>query len=64
MACLRPPIGQPLARDAKEGFPGAGFIIGAKGNAVAVAEIKLCKVAMKVLFRAMLINTLHAAFEN
>ena len=35
-----------------------------EGNIYAVAEIELRNIAVKVLLAAMLINALHAAFED
>ena len=60
----RPPIGKTLAGDALEGFVGAVLIVNAKRNAIRIAEIELCEVAMQVLFLAVLVHTAHAAFEN
>jgi hypothetical protein len=40
------------------------LVVNAQPNPVAVAEIKLCQIAMQMLLRAMLIDALHAALEN
>ena len=39
-------------------------IVHAKGNAVGVAEIKLTQISVQMLLSAMLVNALHAAFED
>lgn len=43
---------------------GARVIVISKFDAVVISEIKFGKVAVQMGFAAMLINTLHAAFEN
>ena len=57
-------ISQPFTDNASQRAFGAGFIVHAKGDTRIVAEIKLGKVAVKVLFRTVLINAFHAALEN
>src|SRR5579883_54 len=61
---VRRPIGQALADDALHGAFGALHVIYAQPNAIAIAEVELRKVAVQVLFLAMLIDTLHAALKN
>jgi hypothetical protein len=39
-------------------------IVDAKRNAVGIAEVKFAQVAVQMLLSTMLINALHAAFEN
>lgn len=60
----RPPIREALADDAFHRAKGARLIVDAKCNTIAVSEIKFSEIAMQVFFGAMLINALHAAFEN
>ena len=57
-------IGEPLADEARKDTVGPLPVIATERHAVAVAEIKLCEIAVKVLFRAPLINALHAALED
>ncbi len=61
---MRPPIGKPLAFDARHSAVSALSIVHAKCNAVAVPEVELGKVAVKVLLPAMLIDALHSALED
>jgi len=61
---VRPPISQALAGQAAKRITAPLTIIATEAFAVAVAEIELGNVAVKVLLRAMLIDTLHAAFED
>jgi hypothetical protein len=49
-------IGQPLADNALQGEIGACRIIYAEFDAIGIAEIKFCKIAMQMLFVAMLID--------
>src|SRR5579872_2996351 len=60
-SCL---VGETLAHDTTEHLISASGIIHAKRDAVRVAELELCKVAVKVLFRAVLIDAAHTAFED
>ncbi len=57
-------IGQTLANDALGQILGSHKVIGAKRNAVVIAEIKFREIAMQVLFTAMLIHATHTALEN
>src|SRR5579862_6938903 len=52
---VSPPIGQPLADDATDRAFGALTVGDPQRHAVAIAEIELGKVAVQVLFTAMLI---------
>src|SRR3990167_6799902 len=61
---VSPPISKTLADDALQRFSSTHFIVHTERNAVAVAEIKLGKIAMQMLFLAVLINALHPALEN
>ena len=58
------PIGEPLTDDALHGSFGALHVIYAEPNAIAIAEIKFRKIAMQMFLSTMLIDALHAAFEN
>ena len=57
-------ISEPFTHNTGKEFIGPLRIINSLGNALAIAEVKLSKVAVKVLFAAMLIDALHAALEN
>src|SRR5690606_16137101 len=59
-----PPISEALSDHASNGHFGAVGIIYAKGDAVAVAEIELGKVAVQVLLGDVLVDALHAALED
>jgi hypothetical protein len=61
---VRISIGEPLADDASNRAFGASIIVDAEGGAIAVPEIELGKVAVKVLLAAMLIDAFHPAFED
>jgi hypothetical protein len=41
-----------------------GSIVKAILDAVAIPEIELCEVSLKVMFHTMLINTFHAPLED
>ena len=43
---------------------GAGFVVHAKPDAVAIAKIKFREIAVKVLLFAVLIHTLHSVLED
>ena len=57
-------IGKATALCALQGTRGAGNVIHAKFFAVAVAEIELGQIAVKVRFADMLIHAINAAFED
>jgi hypothetical protein len=57
-------IGEPLAYHATKEFFGPLSIVNAVSNALAITEIKLGNIAMKVTFFAMLIYTFHATFKD
>jgi len=57
-------ICEPLSDDALQCAVGAGNVIDAERHAVRIAKIELGKVAMQVLFLAMLIDAFHAAFKD
>ncbi len=57
-------VGEPLAANAFDRGNGAIGVIEAKRNAVIVAMIIFGQVPMQMLFAAVLINALHAAFED
>src|SRR5438270_8813292 len=59
-SCL---IGETLPNDTTEHLVGASRIIAAGGDAVAVAELELCQIAVQVLLGAELIDAAHSAFE-
>ena len=56
-------IGEALADDTTKQCVGAITVIAAERGAVAVAEIKFGKIAMQVLFSAVLIDAAHPALE-
>src|SRR5579863_3415040 len=57
-------ISKPLSFDATKRSVGARNVVEAKLLALVIAEIELSKVAMQMLFAAMLIDAEHAAFED
>lgn len=57
-------IGQPPPHNTTKGAFGAIFIFDAKGHAVAVPEIILCKISVQMVFTAMLVDAFHAALED
>jgi hypothetical protein len=61
---VRPSIGEALADDALGCHFGALIVAVTKRCARVVAEIELGKVAVQVLFLAVLIHALHAALED
>lgn len=61
---VSPPIGQALSDRAIEGFIVAGAVVKAQQNAGVMAEAELGDAAVQVLFRAMLIDALHALLED
>ena len=58
------PIGQALADDAFNARVSAFHVIYAKPDAIAIAEIVFCEIAVQMLFAAMLVDALHAALED
>jgi len=58
------PIGKPLTDDALHGPCGSLNVIYAEPDAIAIAEIKFCEIAVQMLLAAVLIDTLHTALEN
>src|SRR5687767_2172028 len=61
---VRPSISQAFADDASGQCRGALAVIDAKANAVVVAEIKFRKIAVQMLFAAMLVDAAHPALED
>lgn len=61
---MRPPIGKALSDNTFQGFIGAHIVGVAELHAVIHAEIKLCQVAGKVLFRHDLVRPDQPALEN
>src|SRR6266508_2411643 len=57
-------IGEALADDAPDGALGALYVIYAKSDAVAIAEIELGEIAVQVFLAAMLVHAFHAALED
>lgn len=57
-------IGQTLALDALESLGCPLLIVDAEADSIVIPEVKLGQVAMEVLFRAMLIDALHAPLED
>src|SRR6185437_15965590 len=62
--CVRISVREPLADHALQRPRGQRGVIYAKRDAVAVAEVELSGVAVKMLLRAVLVDTLHAALED
>ncbi len=61
---VRPAVGKPLTLRPDQRERGALLIVHAQRDAVGIPEIKLRQIAVQVLFRAVLINALHAALED
>lgn len=61
---VNPPIGKALAGDALQSLLGVGLIVNFERRTVAVAEVKFRQVAMQMRLATMLIDALHAAFED
>ena len=61
---MSPLISEPFPYHSTKEFFGPLSVINASGDALAIAEIKLCQIAVKVIFLAMLIDALHATFED
>ena len=57
-------IGETLSNDTFDRAHGALYVIYAQPDAIAITKIEFGKVAMQMLFAAMLVDTLHAALEN
>jgi hypothetical protein len=57
-------IGEALPLAALYRSKGAIRVIVPKRGTIVITEVELCKVAMQMLFAAMLIDAAHAAFEN
>ena len=57
-------IGEALALAAFYRSNGAVSVIVPKRDTVVITEVELGKIAMQMLFAAMLIDASHAAFEN
>jgi hypothetical protein len=63
LSVVRRSISEPFSDDAFQCAIGAGYIIDAEPNAMAVPEIELGKVTVQVLLAAMLVDAFHAALE-
>jgi hypothetical protein len=61
---VRPPIGQTFAGETTKGLAATLPIIAAVRDPVIVAKLELGNVAMQMLLGAVLIDALHAPFEN
>lgn len=59
-----PPIGKALAADLGQGSIATLNVAKVECDTVIVAEVKFRQIAVKVLLGAMLIDALHAAFED
>lgn len=59
-----PPIGQTLAASGLKQLFCSFRIRNLQGGVAIITEIELCKVAMRVCFAAMLVNTDHATLED
>ena len=57
-------IGEPLADDTGQELVGALGVIDAERHTIAVPEIELGQIPIQVVMAAMLIDTLHATFED
>src|SRR5437764_1232246 len=57
-------VREALAFGADQGPGGAGRVVNAECNARIVAKIELGKVAMQVLFLAVLVSAAHASLKN
>src|ERR1700724_288113 len=57
-------ISKPLSDDTFQRAFGAFYVIYAKPNAIAIAKVKFGEIAMQMLLAAMLVDALHAAFED
>jgi hypothetical protein len=57
-------IGETLSNDTFDCARGALYVIYAEPDAIAIAEIEFGKIAVQMLFAAMLVDALHAAFED
>src|SRR6266702_1034881 len=57
-------IGQALATGALESATGPLHVIYAQANAIAIAEIEFCEIAVQMLFAAMLVDADHATLED
>ena len=57
-------IGQPLANDTTKGALGPLSIVYTKRDPLIIPEIELRKIAVQMPLGAMLIDALHAAFED
>src|SRR5712671_4761230 len=61
---MRRSIGESLPDDALQRPLSALYIVNAKSNAIAVAEIELGQISVQMLLFAMLIDALHATLED
>ncbi len=61
---MRQFIGEALADDAAQEVISAGGVVHSKSDAVAVAEVELCELAVEMLLAAMLVDAPHAALEE
>ena len=57
-------VGEPFADEPPQRILGPLLIANAQPHSVVVSEIELCNVPIKVLFAAMLVDTLHAALGH
>lgn len=57
-------IGKALTGSTLQGDESASAVINSQGNAVAVAEVELGKVAVQVMLCTMLVDAFHAALED
>jgi hypothetical protein len=58
------PVHQALAFHAFHGGDGAVNVAAPESGPVIISEVKLGQITVQVLFLAMLIDALHAAFED
>jgi hypothetical protein len=61
---VRPPIRETLTNRILHGKRRTVAIVETKFDPVIIAEVKLGKVSVKVFFATVLVNALHASFEN
>jgi hypothetical protein len=57
-------VGEALARHALNGGDSAVNVAASESDAVIVPEIKFREITVQVLFLAVLVDALHAAFED
>src|ERR1700729_1832529 len=64
LSVSRPRVSEALSNDTLDCSLSALHVVNTKTDAIAIAEIELRKIAVQMAFAAMLVNALHAAFED